>query len=82
MVRDRTKLRSLYQCANAKFPTTGEGLLRCSEGHKFPLAASVKAAGRGAPLVLASCQKCGDYGEMGPPVPADERGWLKAEGSV
>lgn len=82
MVRDREKLRSLYQCANAKFPKTGEGRLICSEGHELPLSAGAKGVNRGAPLIISGCQQCGDYDEMGPPVPADERGWLKVEESA
>jgi len=65
--------RSLYQCFNVK--VKGKEL-RCSKGHKFPLSASTVSLAKGKPLVLACCQNCEDYDEMGPPVPADERGWL------
>ena len=68
--------RSLYQCLNAKYPIKGKRL-RCSKGHDLSLNASVLALGRGRPLVIKRCQNCLDYDEMGPPVPPDERGWLK-----
>ena len=66
--------RSLYQCLNAK--VKGE-ILQCSKGHEFPLVAATKALARGAPLIMSCCQNCEDYDEMGPPVPAGERGWAK-----
>ena len=66
--------RSLYQCLNAK--VKGKRLY-CSKGHEFSLHASILALARGAPLELSCCQNCEDYDEMGPPVPAGERGWAK-----
>ena len=64
--------RSLYQCYNAR--VRGEQIY-CSKGHKFPSVASYQSLIRGAPLELSCCQNCEDYDEMGPPVPAGERGW-------
>ena len=69
------KGRSLYQCFNTK--VKGEKLY-CSKGHEFPiLKTSIQALARGAPLIFSCCQNCEDYDEMGPPIPANERGWAK-----
>jgi len=64
--------RSLYQCSCAK--VRGRKIV-CSAGHELSLHASLLALARGAPLELSCCQNCEDYDEMGPPVPAAERGW-------
>ena len=67
--------RSLYCCFHAKVK---EQKLYCSKGHEFPaFKTSIRALARGAPLVFSCCQNCEDYDEMGPPVPAGERGWAK-----
>ena len=73
MRKESTK-RSLYMCSHAK--VKGEELY-CSKRHEFPLSASTLSLFRGAPLELSCCQNCEDYDEMGPPVPAGERGWAK-----
>ena len=73
-----SKNRSLYQCLNAK--VRGEKIV-CSAGHELSYgrgsAPSLLTLARGAPLELSCCQNCEDYDEMGPPVPAGERGWAK-----
>ena len=66
--------RSLYMCSHAK--VKGDKLY-CSKGHELTVHASVRALARGAPLIFSCCQDCEDYDEMGPPVPAGERGWAK-----
>jgi hypothetical protein len=70
--------RSLYQCFNAR--VKGDRIY-CSKGYSIGTAKDgampvVKLA-RGAPLELGVCQECVDYDEIGPPVPKEERGWLK-----
>ena len=70
----RKEKRSLYMCFHAKVK---DDKLCCSKGHEFNLRASILALARGAPLELSCCQNCEDYDEMGPPVPAGERGWAK-----
>ena len=70
--------RSLYQCFNAK--VQGE-TISCSRGHFLTKASvtgsiSTKRLQRGEPLELTVCQACEAYDEMGPPIPAGERGWL------
>ena len=72
-IRKESTKRSLYMCSHAKV----RDKLYCSKGHEFNLRASILALARGAPLELACCQNCEDYDEMGPPVPANERGWAK-----
>jgi hypothetical protein len=70
--------RSLYQCFNAHVK---DDRIYCSKGYNIGRAKDgtiplVKLA-RGAPLEPSICQKCADYDEMGPPVPKEERGWLR-----
>jgi hypothetical protein len=70
--------RSLYQCFNARVKGNR---IYCSKGYKISRAndgtISVVRLARGAPLQLEICQDCADYDEMGPPVPKEERGWLR-----
>ena len=73
--------RSLYCCFNAK--VHGE-TISCSRGHFLTKASvtgsiSTKRLRRGEPLELGICQTCGGYDEMGPPIPAEERGWIEIE---
>lgn len=74
--------RSLYMCGNAK--VIGKRIV-CVKGHKLSrettenLTISVDRLARGEPLVFAVCQNCWDYDEFGPPVPKQERGWLKLQ---
>lgn len=72
-----TDERSLYQCFHAK--VIGEKV-HCAKGHKLPSNAGAFstywALAHGAPLIMSCCQNCNDYDEMGPPIPANERGWL------
>lgn len=68
---------SLYQCLNAK--VKGDKIY-CAKGHSFNKKATdgtihTRRLQRGTPLELAVCQSCEDYNNMGPPVPAKERGW-------
>lgn len=66
--------RSLYQCFNAR--VLGEDIY-CSKGHEFYRngGINIRRLIRGERLELTVCQDCGDYLEMGPPIPKEERGW-------
>ncbi len=73
------KKRTLYECSHAL--VKGERI-RCRSGHPFSLKSEdggieVRRLTRGEPLALNICQACVDFDCMGPPIPDDERGWLK-----
>ncbi len=73
------KKRALYDCSHAR--VKGERIL-CRKDHPFSLktddgSIDVKRLARGEPLQLDICQGCADFDSMGPPVPEEERGWLK-----
>ena len=74
-----SKKRPLYECAHAR--VNGDRI-RCRKGHPLLVRTEdngidVKRLARGEPLAYNICQRCPDYDCMGPPVPAEERGWLK-----
>ena len=74
--------RTLYECANAC--VKGESIF-CAKG--YPLNpkpgnpgnghVDVSRLARGKRLAFKCCQDCLDFDCMGPPVPPEERGWLK-----
>ncbi len=66
--------RSLYECSYAL--VQGE-FINCGKGHPLPGSANIRSLMKGKPLQCASCQQCTDFNYMGPPVPEEERGWLK-----
>ena len=71
--------RSLYQCFN---PRVLFDRIYCAAGYRLNPknrdgTINIERLARGEPLELASCQLCQGYDEMGPPVPKDERGWVK-----
>ncbi len=73
------KKRALYDCSHAR--VKGERIL-CRKDHPFSLktddgSIDVKRLARGEPLQLDICQGCADFDSMGPPIPEEERGWLK-----
>ena len=75
------KKRALYDCSHAR--VKGERIL-CRKDHPFSLktddgSIDVKRLARGEPLQLDICQGCADFDSMGPPIPEEERGWLKKE---
>jgi hypothetical protein len=39
----------------------------------------IRRLARGQRLAFDVCQSCPDYDFLGPPVPPEERGWLKKE---
>ena len=74
-----TKKRTLYECAHAR--VKGESIF-CAKG--FPLNLrpdnghlDISRLARGQRLAFKACQNCLDFDCMGPPVPPEERGWLK-----
>ena len=74
-----SKKRTLYECAHAR--VNGDRI-RCRKGHPLLVRTEdngidVKRLARGEPLAYNICQRCPVYDCMGPPVPAEERGWLK-----
>ena len=73
--------RSLYECSHAR--VKGCRIL-CRKG--YPLLARTEDRGidarrlsKGQPLAYGVCQNCPDFDSMGPPLPPEERGWLKIQ---
>jgi len=71
--------RTLYECSHARVRGSR---IYCDKGHVFSLKSGnggldVKRLARGDPLVLAVCQGCPDFDSMGPPIPEEERGWVR-----
>ena len=78
-MKEKKRKRTLYDCSNARVELER---IRCRKGH--PLSVKTEDGGadfgrlaRGEPLTYEVCQKCPDFDGMGPPVPPEERGWLK-----
>ncbi len=74
-----TKKRTLYECAHAR--VKGEGIY-CRKGYQLSLRPGnghldIRRLARGQRLAFKACQDCLDFDCMGPPVPPEERGWLK-----
>ncbi len=74
-----TKKRTLYECAHAR--VNGEGVY-CRKGYQLSLRPGnghldINRLARGQRLAFKACQDCLDFDCMGPPVPPEERGWLK-----
>ena len=71
--------RTLYECSHAR---VGGSRIYCDKGYVFSLKSDnggldVKRLARGDPLVLAVCQECSDFDCIGPPIPEEERGWVR-----
>ena len=74
-----TKKRTLYECAYAR--VKGD-CVYCFKGYSLCLRSNnghldVSRLARGQRLAFKVCQGCPDFDCMGPPVPPEERGWLK-----
>ena len=74
-----TKKRTLYECAHAR--VKGE-LIYCSKGYQLCIQPNnghvdISRLAKGQRLAFKACQDCLDFDCMGPPVPPEERGWLK-----
>jgi hypothetical protein len=71
--------RTLYECSHAR--VKGD-YIRCRRGHWLIPKSEDGSVGigrlaKGQPLAFLVCQDCPDFDSMGPPVPPDEKGWLK-----
>jgi len=76
-----TKKRTLYECSHAR--VKGESIY-CRKGYKLYLPPgnghlNISQLAKGQRLAFKVCQSCPDFDCMGPPVPPEERGWLKRE---
>ncbi|MBN2238817.1 MAG: hypothetical protein JW712_03505 [Dehalococcoidales bacterium] len=72
--------RTLYECSHAR--VKGDRI-HCAKGHRFLSKSADGSVGigrlsSGKSLAFQVCQGCPDFDEIGPPVPAKERGWLNA----
>ena len=74
-VKKRIVKRTLWDCSNAK--VWGDRV-HCKAGQVLGIVTIEKVA-RGAPLALSVCQKCEHYDNNGPPLPKEERGWLREQ---
>ncbi len=75
------KKRTLYECSHAR--VKGK-LICCDRGYSLSSQSEnggldVQNLAEGKPLAPKVCRQCGDFDNMGPPVPEEERGWLKIE---
>lgn len=78
------KKRTLYECSHAR---VNEKRIYCSQG--YPLlpesgdgSLDTLHLEKGEQLALKICQQCIHFDSMGPPVPVEERGWLKVKEMV
>jgi len=74
-----TKKRTLYECSHAR--VKGDCIF-CFKGYSlYPRSGNghldISRLARGQRLALSICQNCPAFNRMGPPVPPEERGWLK-----
>jgi hypothetical protein len=73
--------RTLYECFNAK--VSGKDIY-CEEGYALGKGEGSLDQSRleqGEKLAPKICQQCAEFDSMGPPVPADEKGWYKLKGA-
>ena len=71
--------RTLYECSHARVK---DGLIFCDRGYLLSLrpgdgTIDIQQLAEGRPLAPKVCRQCCDFDSMGPPVPEEERGWLK-----
>ena len=74
-----TKKRTLYECSHARVKGN---CIYCFKGYSLYLRSGnghldISRLARGQRLALSICQSCPAFDRMGPPVPPEERGWLK-----
>ena len=74
-----SKKRTLYECFNAR--VKGECIYCCKgyQLHPRPGHLDITRLAKGSRLAFKPCQSCPDFDCMGPPVPPEERGWIKKE---
>ncbi len=59
------KIRDLYSCYNARYPTTPASYVTCSKGHRLGQGNVRKEqVDNDARLVFKACQLCKDYEPM------------------
>ncbi len=73
------KKRTLYDCSHARVK---DGRISCDKGYTLSLqpgdgTIGIQQLAEGKPLAPKICRQCSDFDSMGPPVPEEERGWLK-----
>lgn len=71
--------RTLYQCSHAR---VRGNRIYCEKGHPLSLKSGdgcldIRRLARGEPLMLGICQECPDFDSLGPPIPEEDRGWVK-----
>jgi len=76
-----SKKRTLYECSHAR--VKGE-CIYCLKGYSLYLRSGnghvdIGRLAKGQRLAFKVCQNCPDFDCIGPPVPPEERGWLKKE---
>ena len=76
------KKRTLYDCSHAR---VRERRIYCEKGCSLSPESGdsgmdIRHLEQGEPLAVKVCRQCGDFDSMGPPVPEQERGWLRAKG--
>ncbi len=74
--------RTLYECWHAR---VNGNRIYCRKEYPLSLRTKdrnieVRRLARGEELALAPCQNCRDFDGMGPPIPPEERGWIKKKG--
>ena len=76
--------RTLYECSHAR---VRDNRILCDQG--YPLSSQsgdatidIQQLAEGKPLAPKVCRQCGDFDSMGPPVPEEERGWLKIKEAI
>jgi hypothetical protein len=76
--------RTLYECSHARVK---DRQICCDRG--YPLSRhpgngtiDIQQLAEGRPLAPKICRQCCDFDSMGPPVPEEERGWLKIKEAI
>ena len=79
-VRDKIEMKqTLYECSHARVKGNR---VYCDKGHVLSSRSpdgtlDIKRLARGEPLRFEVCQDCPDFDSMGPPIPKEERGWVR-----
>lgn len=76
------KSRTLYECWHAR---VNGNRIYCNKEHSLSLRTEdgkieVRRLARGEKLALTPCQNCPDFDGIEPPIPPEERGWIKKKG--
>jgi hypothetical protein len=71
--------RTLYECSHARVK---DRRISCDKGYALTTkpgdgSIDIQQLSGGRPLAPKICRQCCDFDSMGPPVPEEERGWLK-----